>query len=159
MRDASCSRDENTRTRSGYAISWWMARAIGSSSSSMQMSATGRSWSSITRSARRAYPRARAALSRRRSGDVENLEGQAAAFYFVQLFGSGFYRAEERWANAALDYGYQWWLTENAWVALGKGGQYLYIDPARQVVIVRLGKTQGNLGWVDILRQVAETTG
>jgi CRISP-associated protein Cas1 len=41
-----------------------------------------------------------------RSGDVENLEGQAAAFYFVQLFGPGFNRAEERWANAALNYGY-----------------------------------------------------
>lgn len=41
-----------------------------------------------------------------RSGDVENLEGQAAAFYFVQLFGTGFHRAEERWTNAALDYGY-----------------------------------------------------
>lgn len=43
---------------------------------------------------------------RMRSGDTENLEGQAAAFYFPQLFGQGFYRAEERWANAALDYGY-----------------------------------------------------
>lgn len=41
-----------------------------------------------------------------RSGDAENLEGQAAAFYFTQLFGQGFYRAEERWVNAALDYGY-----------------------------------------------------
>ena len=41
-----------------------------------------------------------------RSGDVENLEGQAAAFYFVQLFGPGFHRAEDRWINAALDYGY-----------------------------------------------------
>lgn len=41
-----------------------------------------------------------------RSGDADNLEGQAAAFYFTQLFGQGFYRAEERWANAALDYGY-----------------------------------------------------
>ena len=41
-----------------------------------------------------------------RSGDQENIEGQAAAFYFTQLFGLGFYRAEERWVNAALDYGY-----------------------------------------------------
>lgn len=41
-----------------------------------------------------------------RSGDPENLESQAAAFYFTQLFGLGFYRAEERWVNAALDYGY-----------------------------------------------------
>lgn len=41
-----------------------------------------------------------------RSGDPDNLEGQAAAFYFIQLFGPGFHRAEERWVNAALDYGY-----------------------------------------------------
>ena len=44
--------------------------------------------------------------NRVRSGDRENLEGQAAAFYFAQLFGTGFHRAEERWINAALDYGY-----------------------------------------------------
>jgi CRISPR-associated protein Cas1 len=42
-----------------------------------------------------------------RSGDPENLEGQAAAFYFARLFGAGFYRNDEaRWTNAALDYGY-----------------------------------------------------
>lgn len=41
-----------------------------------------------------------------RSGDVDNLEGQAAAFYFARLFGQGFHRAEDRWINAALDYGY-----------------------------------------------------
>lgn len=41
-----------------------------------------------------------------RSGDVGNLEGQAAAFYFVQLFGKGFHREQARFANAALDYGY-----------------------------------------------------
>ena len=45
-------------------------------------------------------------VRRVRSGDVDNLEGQAAAYYFSQLFGQGFYRAEERWTNAALDYGY-----------------------------------------------------
>jgi CRISPR-associated protein Cas1 len=36
----------------------------------------------------------------------DNLEAQAAAFYFAQLFGQDFHRAEERWTNAALDYGY-----------------------------------------------------
>lgn len=41
-----------------------------------------------------------------RSGDVGNLEGQAAAFYFVQLLGKGFHREQARFANAALDYGY-----------------------------------------------------
>lgn len=44
--------------------------------------------------------------NRVRSGDLDNLEGQAAAFYFVQLFGYDFFREEIRWANAALDYGY-----------------------------------------------------
>ncbi|MCW5619513.1 MAG: type II CRISPR-associated endonuclease Cas1 [Burkholderiales bacterium] len=41
-----------------------------------------------------------------RSGDVDNLEGQAASFYFTRLFGPSFDRSQERWTNAALDYGY-----------------------------------------------------
>ena len=45
-------------------------------------------------------------VRRVRSGDAANLEGQAAAFYFTQLFGQGFHRAQERWTNGALDYGY-----------------------------------------------------
>ena len=41
-----------------------------------------------------------------RSGDSSHIEAQAAAFYFPCLFGSGFQRNQERWINAALDYGY-----------------------------------------------------
>lgn len=41
-----------------------------------------------------------------RSGDIGNLEGQAAAFYFTQMFGKDFRRDQARFANAALDYGY-----------------------------------------------------
>lgn len=41
-----------------------------------------------------------------RSGDTDNLEAQASAFYFPLLFGSGFNRAQDGWINAALDYGY-----------------------------------------------------
>ncbi|MEW6563631.1 MAG: type II CRISPR-associated endonuclease Cas1 [Pseudomonadota bacterium] len=41
-----------------------------------------------------------------RSGDPDNLEGQAAAFYFSRLFGKDFYRKQEQFINAALDYGY-----------------------------------------------------
>ncbi|MBI5918534.1 MAG: type II CRISPR-associated endonuclease Cas1 [Nitrosomonadales bacterium] len=41
-----------------------------------------------------------------RSGDVGNLEGQAAAFYFTRLFGRDFHREQARYTNAALDYGY-----------------------------------------------------
>ncbi len=41
-----------------------------------------------------------------RSGDPDNLEAQAAAYYFPQLFGPVFHRTEASWTNAALDYGY-----------------------------------------------------
>jgi CRISPR-associated protein Cas1 len=41
-----------------------------------------------------------------RSGDADNMEGQAAAFYFNQLFGRDFHRGQDRFTNAALDYGY-----------------------------------------------------
>ncbi len=41
-----------------------------------------------------------------RSGDAGNLEGQAASFYFSQLFGKHFHRNQERFTNAALNYGY-----------------------------------------------------
>ncbi len=48
-----------------------------------------------------------AGLARRlRSGDPENLEGQAASFYFPRLFGKGFYRDIPNGFNAALNYGY-----------------------------------------------------
>ncbi|NTV47105.1 MAG: type II CRISPR-associated endonuclease Cas1 [Chlorobiales bacterium] len=57
-------------------------------------------------STRKGVERLNSYANRVRSGDVDNLEGQAAAFYFTQLFGNGFVRAEERWTNAALDYGY-----------------------------------------------------
>ncbi len=41
-----------------------------------------------------------------RSGDTGHMEAQAAAYYFPQLFGKGFYRDQTSWTNAALDYGY-----------------------------------------------------
>ena len=41
-----------------------------------------------------------------RSGDSSHVESQAAAFYFAQLFGNEFHRGQQRWLNAALDYGY-----------------------------------------------------
>lgn len=41
-----------------------------------------------------------------RSGDGGNLEAQASAYYFPQVFGRSFHRSQSRWTNAALDYGY-----------------------------------------------------
>jgi len=41
-----------------------------------------------------------------RSGDTGNMEAQASAYYFPQMFGRCFHRSQEGWVNAALDYGY-----------------------------------------------------
>lgn len=41
-----------------------------------------------------------------RSGDPDNLEGQAAAYYFAQLFGRKFTRSQDSLINSGLDYGY-----------------------------------------------------
>lgn len=41
-----------------------------------------------------------------RSGDTDNLEAQASAYYFPQVFGRNFHRSQECWVNAALNYGY-----------------------------------------------------
>jgi CRISPR-associated protein Cas1 len=41
-----------------------------------------------------------------RSGDPDNYEGQAAQVYFRKLFDDKFHRAQNRFYNAALNYGY-----------------------------------------------------
>ena len=41
-----------------------------------------------------------------RSGDGGNMEAQASAYYFPQVFGRSFHRSQSGWVNAALDYGY-----------------------------------------------------
>lgn len=43
---------------------------------------------------------------RMQSGDKGNLEAQASAYYFPQLFGRSFHRSQLGWVNSALDYGY-----------------------------------------------------
>jgi CubicO group peptidase (beta-lactamase class C family) len=46
------------------------------------------------------------------------------------------------------NYGYQWWLiseNEGSFLANGKDGQYLYVNPAYDVVILRLGWSTGKM--------------
>jgi CubicO group peptidase (beta-lactamase class C family) len=58
-------------------------------------------------------------------------------------------------------YGYQWWLLselDQDYLALGKDGQYLYVNPAQQVIILRLGWSMGNLRtseWVTLFQTIA----
>lgn len=58
-------------------------------------------------------------------------------------------------------YGYQWWLAseeDGDYFALGKDGQFLYVNPTRSVVIVRLGWSEGELfssQWIRIFQNIA----
>lgn len=61
------------------------------------------------------------------------------------------------WSN----YGYHWWLASEAEgdvFALGKDGQFLYLHPGRDLIIVRLGWSTGNLGsseWIALFQRIA----
>ena len=48
----------------------------------------------------------RALAARVASGDPENIEAQAARYYFPRLFGAAFTRHKPLWVNGALNYGY-----------------------------------------------------
>jgi CubicO group peptidase (beta-lactamase class C family) len=71
----------------------------------------------------------------------------------------------ERWPveyrdTPLINYGYQWWLTEaGARVALGKDGQYLYVDPTHRVVVVRLGEGRGDVSWLDVFDRITRSLG
>lgn len=117
-----------------------------------------RTWCCLALTARDLARFGQLVLDDGRWGDRQLLSATWLEASFQPAYDAGRWPADYEDSPLA-NYGYQWWLTEDAWVALGKGGQYLYVDPARRVVIVRLGENQGDLGWTEILRQVAETSG
>jgi CubicO group peptidase (beta-lactamase class C family) len=55
-------------------------------------------------------------------------------------------------------YRYQWWLPsgEGDFQAEGILGQYIYVDPARELVMVRLGSGYGGESWSQIFRGLAQ---
>lgn len=57
-------------------------------------------------------------------------------------------------------YKYQWWLpsTTGDFMAEGILGQYIYVDPSRNIVIVRLGKNNGRVNWSDLFILLAKYT-
>lgn len=66
--------------------------------------------------------------------------------------------AEVGWWN----YGYQWWLASRErgdYFALEKDGQFLYVNPERDLIIVRLGWSPGDLRisqWIEIFQRIAD---
>lgn len=63
--------------------------------------------------------------------------------------------------GSAARYQYQWWLPsqEGDFMAQGILGQFIYVDPARELVIVRLGRKYGGVGWPDVFRSLAKAYG
>jgi CubicO group peptidase (beta-lactamase class C family) len=52
-------------------------------------------------------------------------------------------------AGSVPFYQYQWWLPQPGqdFMAQGILGQYIYVHPAKELVLVRLGKSEGNVDW------------
>jgi len=61
-------------------------------------------------------------------------------------------------SGSVARYQYQWWLPsgDGDYMAQGILGQFVYVDPARELVIVRLGKKVGGVSWSRIFRSVAK---
>lgn len=59
--------------------------------------------------------------------------------------------------GSASHYQYQWWLIsdEGDYMAQGILGQYVYIHPEKELIIVRLGKNYSNVGWRNIFTSIA----
>lgn len=55
-------------------------------------------------------------------------------------------------------YNRQWWIgpKEGDFAAIGHLGQYIYVLPSKNLIIVRLGTSRAKEEWIDIIRQVAK---
>lgn len=59
--------------------------------------------------------------------------------------------------GSAWFYQYQWWLPSpnGDFMAQGVLGQFIYVNPAKQLIIVRLGKNEGKADWSGIFETIA----
>jgi len=59
--------------------------------------------------------------------------------------------------GSAWFYQYQWWLptAQGDFMAVGILGQYIYVHPEKNLIIVRLGKNHGQAKWREVLVQLA----
>ena len=59
--------------------------------------------------------------------------------------------------GAADYYNRQWWIgvTQGDFACVGHLGQYIYVLPKKNLIIVRLGTSRAKEEWIDVIRQVA----
>lgn len=55
-------------------------------------------------------------------------------------------------------YQYQWWITDRkgSFMAQGILGQYIYVNPSKNLIVVRLGKKTGNVNWWTFFNSFSE---
>lgn len=60
--------------------------------------------------------------------------------------------------GSSAGYQYQWWLPSDEGDLMAQGilGQFVYVDPSRELVIVRLGAKYGGVYWPDVFRNIAK---
>ena len=53
-------------------------------------------------------------------------------------------------------YQYQWWIpnTEGDFTAEGILGQFIFVSPSENLIIVRLGEKYGNVNWVNLFELI-----
>ncbi len=70
--------------------------------------------------------------------------------------------ANDTSGDPAERYQHWWWVDlerEGRFYAAGNHGQFVYVDPATDVVVVRLGREDGDVHWPTVLRDVADRVG
>lgn len=71
--------------------------------------------------------------------------------------------ATTRRAEPYDGYGYHWWTPERSgFSAIGNHGQFIWVDPEADVVVVRMGRSYGGLDlddWFDVFESVVESVG
>lgn len=81
-----------------------------------------------------------------------------------QILSSGFIEAATRLdstSDPALEYQYLWWVHEggDAYFANGDHGQYIYVAPDADIVIVRHGYSPGDIDWVEFMAALVSRLG
>ncbi len=62
----------------------------------------------------------------------------------------------EKSAGGASYYKYQWWMTRRGYEANGLHGQYIFVCPEKNLIVVRLGKREGDISWEAVFDRLAE---
>jgi CubicO group peptidase (beta-lactamase class C family) len=60
--------------------------------------------------------------------------------------------------GSVYGYQYQWWLPSNEGDFMAEGilGQFIYVNPSKNIVIVRMGQNYGKVNWSDLFRLLAK---